>query len=402
MLQSVSPRASRRSPHRSCAAAGARTAVRRTMPDGFIGGTVTSDARSRSGRLGHRARPTELKTPFIKIVVTDDGGPLRAAAVARRRRTTCGCAATASPTPTTIEGRPGDTGAEPHGEASRATLGRSREGLSRQLLVVAAPAARCEPSSRARVRQRQRHSRRRMARRKAHWIFNLKSALQFLPSARQRDHAHAGSHGSLGVRRRPRKRGSYRTQLGVRGSAMAGTMAQSSARENAGARVLAGLDRRAVADGEVPPAPPRPRPGRRAQRRRDALGLGRRHRRSCTTRSRPTRTIPRSTATGPCTRCPPGTASSPCSTRSTTMHLRAHDPDARGSRARSHSRFPPPAMPSNFWGMQHLWGLENPADPHNPMMDRKGRVWMTSKIRDEEPAWCREGSRQQVRAATIR
>ena len=56
------------------------------------------------------------------------------------------------------------------------------------------------------------------------------------------------------------------------------------------------------------------------------------------------------------------------------------------------SRFPPPAMPSNFWGMQHLWGLENPADPHNPMMDRKGRVWMTSKIRNEEPAWCREGS----------
>jgi hypothetical protein len=56
------------------------------------------------------------------------------------------------------------------------------------------------------------------------------------------------------------------------------------------------------------------------------------------------------------------------------------------------SRFPPPAMPSNFWGMQHLWGPENPADPHNPMMDRKGRVWMTSKIRDEQPAWCREGS----------
>jgi len=21
-------------------------------------------------------------------------------------------------------------------------------------------------------------------------------------------------------------------------------------------------------------------------------------------------------------------------------------------------------MPSNFWGMQHLWGVENPADPH--------------------------------------
>ena len=41
-----------------------------------------------------------------------------------------------------------------------------------------------------------------------------------------------------------------------------------------------------------------------------------------------------------------------------------------------------------------MWGVENPADPHNPMMDRKGRVWMTSKIRNEEPAFCREGSNQ--------
>jgi hypothetical protein len=34
-------------------------------------------------------------------------------------------------------------------------------------------------------------------------------------------------------------------------------------------------------------------------------------------------------------------------------------------------------MPSNFWGMEHVWGSENPADPHNPMMDRKGRLWTT-------------------------
>jgi len=57
------------------------------------------------------------------------------------------------------------------------------------------------------------------------------------------------------------------------------------------------------------------------------------------------------------------------------------------------SRFPPAAMPSNFWGMRHLWGVENPADPHNPMMDRKGRVWNTSKIRENEPDWCKEGSK---------
>src|SRR5690606_27921061 len=56
------------------------------------------------------------------------------------------------------------------------------------------------------------------------------------------------------------------------------------------------------------------------------------------------------------------------------------------------SRFPPPGQPSNFWGMQHLWGTENPADPHNPMMDVLGRVWMAWKSRNGQPAWCRSGS----------
>jgi hypothetical protein len=56
------------------------------------------------------------------------------------------------------------------------------------------------------------------------------------------------------------------------------------------------------------------------------------------------------------------------------------------------TRFPPPVHPSNFWGMEHLWGQEHPADPHNPMMDTRGRVWTTSKIRNEEPAFCQKAS----------
>ncbi|MCP5146127.1 MAG: carboxypeptidase regulatory-like domain-containing protein [Gammaproteobacteria bacterium] len=56
------------------------------------------------------------------------------------------------------------------------------------------------------------------------------------------------------------------------------------------------------------------------------------------------------------------------------------------------TRFPPPIQPSNFHGNNPLWGAEHPADPHNPMMDRKGRVWMTSKIREQQPAWCQAGS----------
>ena len=47
------------------------------------------------------------------------------------------------------------------------------------------------------------------------------------------------------------------------------------------------------------------------------------------------------------------------------------------------SRFPPPNPPSLWWGDARLWNgpTYDPSDPHNPMMDNKGRVWLTSKIR---------------------
>ena len=48
-------------------------------------------------------------------------------------------------------------------------------------------------------------------------------------------------------------------------------------------------------------------------------------------------------------------------------------------------------VPSRFYGEEVLWN--DPANPHNPMMDQKGRVWMTSAIRGREtPAFCQEGS----------
>ena len=64
------------------------------------------------------------------------------------------------------------------------------------------------------------------------------------------------------------------------------------------------------------------------------------------------------------------------------------------------SRFPQmQVQPSYYWGEQLLWGRggsdghENASDPHNPMMDAQGRVWMTSKVRNRpNPDWCREGS----------
>ena len=47
--------------------------------------------------------------------------------------------------------------------------------------------------------------------------------------------------------------------------------------------------------------------------------------------------------------------------------------------------------PSLYWGDELIWN--NPGNPHNPMMDAQGRVWMTHQIRGPgNPAWCRGGS----------
>jgi hypothetical protein len=66
------------------------------------------------------------------------------------------------------------------------------------------------------------------------------------------------------------------------------------------------------------------------------------------------------------------------------------DIPTREPRDKVPSRFPAPMRPSMYFGDEHIWANPpyNPADPHNPMFDSKGRVWLTSKIRDKNPAWC--------------
>jgi hypothetical protein len=71
------------------------------------------------------------------------------------------------------------------------------------------------------------------------------------------------------------------------------------------------------------------------------------------------------------------------------------DIPTRDTKDKVPSRFPAPNRPSFFWGNEHLWSNPpyDPADPHNPMMDSKGRVWLTSKIRgNTEPSWCSDPS----------
>lgn len=66
------------------------------------------------------------------------------------------------------------------------------------------------------------------------------------------------------------------------------------------------------------------------------------------------------------------------------------DIPTREPRDQVRSRFPAPNPASLWFGEEALWTNPpyNPADPHNPMLDSTGRVWMTSKIRQNAPEWC--------------
>ena len=49
------------------------------------------------------------------------------------------------------------------------------------------------------------------------------------------------------------------------------------------------------------------------------------------------------------------------------------------------------AQPSAYWGDEAIWTSKN--NVHNPMLDGKGRVWMTSAVRPpDNPDFCKEGS----------
>ena len=48
-------------------------------------------------------------------------------------------------------------------------------------------------------------------------------------------------------------------------------------------------------------------------------------------------------------------------------------------------------QPSAYWGSEQIWNSK--AHVHNPMLDHKGRVWLTSRIRnDQNPSFCKSGS----------
>src|SRR5688572_33196419 len=52
---------------------------------------------------------------------------------------------------------------------------------------------------------------------------------------------------------------------------------------------------------------------------------------------------------------------------------------------------PTMAAPSPYYGEEPIWTSKN--NVHNPMLDERGRMWLTSAVRSREnPAFCKAGS----------
>lgn len=66
------------------------------------------------------------------------------------------------------------------------------------------------------------------------------------------------------------------------------------------------------------------------------------------------------------------------------MPLTVRDPET----PRTSPKMP---APSPYWGTEVIWTSRN--NVHNPMLDERGRVWLTSAVRvPDNPAFCKEGS----------
>ena len=187
----------------------------------------------------------------------------------------------------------------------------------------------------------------------------------------------------------------HRVQTGQRGNSMSGTMSRFGRQR--GLEMFADWTDR-IAAGETPPRPPRPSGvernlvvtlwdwGQDSSFIHDEIATDKRN--------------PTINGGGPVYGVSAGhgslTVVDPIANTAVelTIPVRPDDPD------NVPSRFPQTQLqPSYYWGDQLLWGLggpdghENSADPHNPMMDQKGRVWMTSTVRARANSdWCREGS----------
>jgi len=224
----------------------------------------------------------------------------------------------------------------------------------------------------------------------AHWIYTLKSNCNFchqLGNALTRDVTHVEkAHPDA---KTSQEAWEWRLGTGVRGNSMYTALQQMGKAESL-KTFAAWTDK--IAAGAVPPAPPRPK----GVERNVVVTLwdvgddhSFMHDQISTDKQKPTvNSFGRNYAVN----AGHGQLVVLDTQENNTFAL---DIPTREDKSKVPSRFPPPNRPSMFWGEEHLWSgpSYDPADPHNPMIDSKGRVWMTSKIRgNKDPEWCSDKS----------
>ena len=356
------------------------TARQGDMADGVIGGTVTSDSGPEAG-VWVVAETDELETKFAKIVVTDDSGSfllpqmpdatydvwVRGYGLVDSDKVQLSTGqedvelmAVVAPTPrAAAQYYPGNywySLIEPPAPSEFPGTGNGGNGINPAMTT------------------------------QSHWVDNMKQGCQLCHQL--------GNDATRVVQHRDEFDSTvaawdHRVQTGQRGNQMSNAMNRFG-REPALAMFADWTER--IADGEIPDAPPRPSGleqnvvvtlwdwGQDTSFIHDEIATDKRN--------------PQMNAGGPVYGVSAGhgtvTFVDPVANTATELTIPVRpDPETMPT------RFPDVITPSYYWGDQELWGV-NPderSDPHNPMLDHKGRVWMTSTVRQfQNPDWCRDGS----------
>jgi hypothetical protein len=359
--------------------------AKRAYPEGFISGRVINGTTPEAG-VWVIAETKETNTPYIKIVVTDDQGrfTLPQLPVATYNLWVRGYGLLDS---AKVKGRPGDTNLELKAESARTPKDAAKVYPGDYWLsMLDVPAASNFPGTGGVAAGGNGFMPSILS--QDDWMHRFKRDCNFchqLGNQLTRTLTHM-DFDKLGFKSHE-DAWLYRTSLGVRGGSMAAAFLQFGGEGMA--RTMADWTR-TVESGAVPPVPPRPQGIERnvvvtlwdVGGPQDFM-----HDEIATDKNNPT-----VNAYGPIYAVSAGHGTinvvDPVSNDSYKIVIPTREDPRKVA-----TRFPPAGRPSNFWGMEHVWGQENPSDPHNPMMDSQGRVWNTSKIRNDEPAFCKAGSK---------
>jgi len=354
--------------------------AQRSAPSGFISGTVRSTSGPEGG-VWVIAETKDLPTNFIKIVVTDDMGRFMLPELpdATYRVWVRGYGLVDS---TPVQSKPGATGLALNATLAKTPVEAAKVYPADYWLSLLEPPAKSEfPGTGPKgngigptmLTQN-------------HYINSLKSDCNFchqLGNAETRDVEHI-------LKAKPELKTheeawEWRLGTGVRGTSMYAVL-NTQGKERL-LKTYAGWTER-IAKGDVPPAPPRPK----GVERNLVVTLwdvgddhSFMHDEATTDKNRPS-----VNAGGPAYAVSAGHG------QLVVLDMNGNkteslDIPTREAKEKVPSRFPAPNRPSLHWGNEHLWANPpyDPADPHNPMLDSKGRVWMTSKIRSNaDPSWC--------------